>query len=90
MYVATFCCQSLPRVCVSSVSFDYETRQTYSNLSVVAVDKGTNAGISDPAAITVYINNINDNSPVFNKSSYGSFLTGGFVSCHHPLLHTLR
>ena len=79
-------------VCVSSASFDYETRQTYSDLSVVAVDKGTNAGISDPAAITVYINNINDNSPVFNQSSYGSFLhvTGGFVSSHHPLMHTFR
>ena len=75
-------------VWLCSATFDYETRQVYSNLSVVAVDKGMN--VSDPASITININNINDNSPVFNQSVYGLFPSRHFCVTVIFLLHTLH
>ena len=55
-----------------SVMFNYEEQQQYTSLYVYATDDGTGSSLnSEPSDIVVRIENLNDNSPVFEQRIWG-------------------
>ncbi|XP_059167708.1 cadherin-23-like [Physella acuta] len=56
-------------ITVTTAALDRETMSTYS-ISVKVVDSGTPLSRTSYTVVTVYIDDLNDNAPIFTKTSY--------------------